>query len=81
MRMPNLINLVKIPGQIALLGAGLIIAQGSFAQVSFEQILNSEDTPENWLTYNGGFKNPPYSRPGRFITRNPRNLKRQCAFA
>lgn len=77
MRMPNLINLFKIPGQIALLGAGLIIAQGSFAQVSFEQILNSEDTPENWLTYNGGYKSQRYSGLDQLTPDNVDNLKLQ----
>ena len=27
----------------------------SIAQVPYERILNSNEEPENWLTYNGGY--------------------------
>ena len=39
----------------------LICAAPLTAQVSYEQILKAADTPENWLTYNGGYSSQRYS--------------------
>ena len=32
------------------------------AQISYERILQAEDEPESWLTYNGSYMSQRYSR-------------------
>lgn len=77
MRMPSLIKQLKQTGQLAILFAGLTVAQSSFAQVSFERILNAADEPENWLTYNGGYMSQRYSQLDQLTPDNVDNLKLQ----
>lgn len=77
MRMPSLLKQLKQTGQLAILFAGLTVAQGSFAQVSFERILNAADEPENWLTYNGGYMSQRYSQLDQLTPDNVDNLKLQ----
>lgn len=47
------------------LGATLFVAALSVlpatAQVTYEQLLNAADQPENWMTYNGGYMSQRYS--------------------
>lgn len=77
MRMPSLLKQLKQTGQLAILFAGLTVAQSSFAQVSFERILNAADEPENWLTYNGGYMSQRYSQLDQLTPDNVDNLKLQ----
>lgn len=77
MRMPSLLKQLKQTGQLAILFAGLTVAQSSFAQVSFERILNAADEPENWLTYNGGYMSQRYSQLDQVTPDNVDNLKLQ----
>ena len=39
----------------------VLISQGSVGQVPYERILNSNDEPQNWLTYNGGYMSQRHS--------------------
>ena len=77
MRMPSLLKQLTRTGQLAILFAGLIVAQCSFAQVPFERILNAADEPENWLTYNGGYMSQRYSQLDQLTPDNVDNLKLQ----
>jgi alcohol dehydrogenase (cytochrome c) len=40
---------------------GLLLATQVSAQVPFERILNADEEPQNWLTYNGGYASQRYS--------------------
>ena len=39
----------------------LLAAAPASAQLTYERILNADDEPENWLTYNGGYSSQRYS--------------------
>ena len=52
---------MKAPAWTGVAVTLLICAAPLTAQVSYEQILNAADTPENWLTYNGGYSSQRYS--------------------
>lgn len=39
-----------------------LLAAPAYAQVSYERILQAEDEPESWLTYNGSYMSQRYSR-------------------
>ena len=39
-----------------------LLAAPAYAQISYEQILQAEDEPESWLTYNGSYMSQRYSR-------------------
>ena len=39
-----------------------LLAAPLHAQISYERILQAEDEPESWLTYNGGYMSQRYSR-------------------
>ena len=54
-----------------------LLATNVSAQVSFERILNAEDEPENWLTYNGGYKSQRYSKLDQITPENVSDLKLQ----
>lgn len=53
----------------------LFLSVSSSAQVSYEQILNAADTPENWLTYNGGYSAQRYSALDQIDATNVDNLQ------
>lgn len=52
---------MKAPAWTGVAVTLLICAAPLTAQVSYEQILKAADTPENWLTYNGGYSSQRYS--------------------
>ena len=39
-----------------------LLAAPAYAQISYERILQAEDEPESWLTYNGSYMSQRYSR-------------------
>ncbi|MYA66500.1 MAG: PQQ-dependent dehydrogenase, methanol/ethanol family [Gammaproteobacteria bacterium] len=39
-----------------------LLAAPAYAQISYERILQAENEPESWLTYNGGYMSQRYSR-------------------
>ena len=43
------------------LWAGLWLCQSATGQVTYEQILNAQDQPHNWLTYHGSYMSQRYS--------------------
>jgi alcohol dehydrogenase (cytochrome c) len=53
----------------------LFLSVSSIAQVSYEQILKAADTPENWLTYNGGYSSQRYSALDQITTSNVDDLQ------
>lgn len=62
----------------SLLLTGLLTglaAVAATAQVSYEQILNAAETPENWLTYNGNYNSQRYSRLDQITRDNVSNLE------
>ncbi|NQV69035.1 MAG: PQQ-dependent dehydrogenase, methanol/ethanol family [Pseudohongiella sp.] len=62
---------------LAILSVGLLSAHNTLAQVTFEQILNAADEPENWLTYNGGYMSQRHSLLDQVTPDNVKNLKLQ----
>lgn len=71
---------MKITNQLTRISIAFIIcisAAGSLAQVSYERILNAADEPENWLTYNGGYKSQRYSQLDQITPENVADLKLQ----
>ncbi|MDA1371713.1 MAG: PQQ-dependent dehydrogenase, methanol/ethanol family [Proteobacteria bacterium] len=53
----------------------VFLGASSSAQVSYEQILNAANAPENWLTYNGGYSAQRYSALDQITTTNVDNLQ------
>lgn len=47
------------------------------AQIPFERILNAQDEPESWLTYNGSYNSQRYSRLDQLTTENVSELRLQ----
>jgi len=71
---------MKLANQIRTTSAALLLcfaATNAFAQASYERILNSADEPENWLTYNGGYKSQRYSQLDQITPENVTDLKLQ----
>lgn len=53
----------------------VIVSTSTSAQVSYEQILNAEQTPENWLTYNGTYASQRYSALDQVTQSNVKDLQ------
>jgi alcohol dehydrogenase (cytochrome c) len=70
----KIINGMKIYGLLILLA---VFTLNVNAQVSYEQILNAELQPQNWLTYNGGYKGQRYSLLDQINSDNVDDLKLQ----
>ena len=71
---------MKLISHLRVTSIAFILCFGSTsasAQVSYEQILNAEDEPENWLTYNGGYKSQRYSLLDQITPENVTDLKLQ----
>jgi alcohol dehydrogenase (cytochrome c) len=47
------------------------------AQITYERILNADDEPQNWLTYNGGYSSQRYSELDQINLRNVDELELQ----
>ena len=45
------------------------------AEVTFDRILNAENEPQNWLTYNGGYSSQRYSKLKQIKRRNVHKLE------
>ncbi len=61
--------------QVAIVICGLLATHSTFAQVSYEQILNATEEPENWLTYNGGYSSQRHSLLNQITADNVDNLE------
>ncbi|MDE0897461.1 MAG: PQQ-dependent dehydrogenase, methanol/ethanol family [Longimicrobiales bacterium] len=66
---------MKAPAWTGVAVTLLICAAPLTAQVSYEQILNAADTPENWLTYNGGYSSQRYSSLTQVMPANVAELE------
>jgi len=55
-------------------------AASSFAQVSFERILNAAKEPQNWLTYSGSVQSQRYTGLTQITPDNAKNLEQQWVF-
>ncbi|HYL38214.1 MAG TPA: PQQ-dependent dehydrogenase, methanol/ethanol family [Bryobacteraceae bacterium] len=64
----------------SLLLAGSLTAPVSFAQVSFDRILNANKEPQNWLTYSGNLSGQRYSELAQITPANVGNLEMNWAF-
>ena len=64
----------------SLLIAGLLAVPVSFAQVSFDRILNASKEPQNWLTYSGNLSGQRYSELAQITPANVGNLEMKWAF-
>lgn len=64
-------------GAIALYLSGLLASSASVAQqgVTYERILNAQDEPENWLTYNGSYDGKRHSGLTQINRENVDNLE------
>jgi alcohol dehydrogenase (cytochrome c) len=65
---------------VSLLLAGWLAAPASFAQVSFDRILNANKEPQNWLTYSGNLSGQRYSELAQITPANVGNLEMKWAF-
>src|SRR5450631_3445101 len=52
----------------------------SFAQVSFDRILNAAKEPQNWLTYSGGVQSQRHTGLTQITPDNAKNLEQQWVF-
>ena len=71
---------MKLTNQIRTTSAALFLcfaATNAFAQAPYERILNAEEEPQNWLTYNGGYKSQRYSQLDQITPENVTDLKLQ----
>lgn len=64
-------------GITILLFIGCLLSFNVVAQVTYERILNASSEPENWLTYNGGYKSQRYSLLNQITPDNVVDLKLQ----
>ena len=64
-------------GAIALCLSGLLASSFSAAQqeVTYERLLNSQEEPENWLTYNGSYDGMRHSALTQISRDNVQNLE------
>src|SRR5271165_1096416 len=58
----------------------LLAAVSLPAQVSFDRLLRSSDTPQDWLNYSGGFLSQRYSGLDRITPGNVQNLEQKWIF-
>ena len=68
---------MKVLGRIVL---PMLCAVGLPAQVSYQDLLNAEATPENWLTYSGTYKSQHYSGLKQITRENVGDLEFKWAF-
>lgn len=54
-----------------------LLSLNTYAQVPYERILNAQDEPESWLTYNGSYNSQRYSRLDQLTTENVSELRLQ----
>jgi alcohol dehydrogenase (cytochrome c) len=62
-----------------MLAAATLTAQVS-AQVSTDRLLHSGDTPQDWLTYSGGYLSQRYSALDQMTPDNVKNLEQKWVF-
>ena len=60
--------------------AVLFTAPAVFAQVSYQQLLDSSSQPQNWLTYSGSYKSQRYSSLSQITDENAKNLEIKWVF-
>jgi alcohol dehydrogenase (cytochrome c) len=58
----------------------LLFAPVLAAQVRTEDLLRARQTPDNWLTYSGGYDSQRYSTLDQITPRNVKNLQMRWAF-
>lgn len=58
-----------------LLGCGVLVSQGLFAQVPYERILNAASEPQNWMTYNGSYMSQRHSQLDQITRDNVDDLE------
>ncbi len=70
-------NTIKILRALALLLAAFLTSTSSFAQqeVTYERLLNSENEPENWMTYNGDYSGKRHSQLSQINRDNVEDLE------
>lgn len=70
-------NTLQKIGAIAVCLSGLLASSFSAAQqeVSYERLLNAQEEPENWLTYNGSYDGMRHSALTQINRDNVQNLE------
>ncbi len=70
-------NTLQRIGAIALCLSGLLASSFTAAQqeVTYERLLNSQDEPENWLTYNGSYDGARHSALTQINRNNVQDLE------
>jgi len=58
----------------------VLVATGSYAQVSSDRILHSAQEPQNWLTHHGNYNSQRYSMLSQIGPDNVKNLELQWLF-
>jgi alcohol dehydrogenase (cytochrome c) len=64
----------------ALLLAAASLSAPASAQVSFDRLLHSGETPQDWLTYSGSFLSQRYSALDQVTPDNVKNLEQKWIF-
>lgn len=57
-----------------------LVASAVAAQVSYQQILNAQNEPQNWLTYSGSYAGLRYSTLDQITPANAKNLEIKWVF-
>lgn len=57
-----------------------LVASVASAQVSYQQILNAQNEPQNWLTYSGSYSSLRYSTLDQITPANAKNLEIKWVF-
>lgn len=57
-----------------------LVASTAVAQVSYQQILNAQNEPQNWLTYSGDYAGLRYSTLDQITPANAKNLEIKWVF-
>ena len=64
----------------SLLACFLILTASPLAQVTYQDLLQAEENPGNWLTYSGSYKSQRYSSLDQINRKNVNKLKLKWAF-
>jgi alcohol dehydrogenase (cytochrome c) len=72
--------MISIRPTFALLLAAASLSAPASAQVSFDRLVHSGNTPQDWLTYSGSFLSQRYSALDQITPANVKNLEQKWIF-
>jgi alcohol dehydrogenase (cytochrome c) len=71
---------MKSSRTLVLIAACLATVAVAAAQVSYQQLLNAQNTPQNWLTYSGNYSGLRYSTLTQITPANAKDLEIKWVF-